>query len=110
MVLKLSCLSYLFNLFFLQTSVSIQEQTPENIMQLSMCSLLVRDNEQILAKEKSPVIDIERSVLVWTLNTRLPMVEAPVCAKLTCTFCTARHLAVERNLSGFSVSMDFELL
>ncbi|XP_040180690.1 endoglin [Rana temporaria] len=83
-----------------KTSVSIQEQTPENIMQLSTCSLLVRDNEQILDKEKSPVI--ERSVLVWTLNTRLPMVEAPVCAKLTCTFCTARHLAVERNLSGFS--------
>lgn len=82
-----------------KTSVSIENQAPENIMQLSKCSLLVRDNEQILSNEKSPVIG--DGELVWTLNTRLPMVEAPVCAKLTCTFCKARHFAVEGNLSGF---------
>ncbi|PIO29168.1 hypothetical protein AB205_0058500, partial [Aquarana catesbeiana] len=82
-----------------KTSVSIESQAPENIMQLSKCSLLVRDNEQILSNEKSPVIG--DGELVWTLNTRLPMVEAPVCAKLTCTFCKARHFAVKGNLSGF---------
>lgn len=81
-----------------KTYVSIQN-TPENIMQLSTCSLLVRDNEQILGKEKSPARYADR--LVWTLNTRLPMVEAAVCAKLTCTFCKTTHLAIEGNLSEF---------
>ncbi|XP_077334841.1 endoglin [Lithobates pipiens] len=91
-----------------KTSVSIQQQTPENIIQLNTCSLLVRDNKQILGKEKSPNKDAER--LVWTLNTRLPMVEAQICAKLTCTFCMTTHLAVKGNLSGFpSCPVHFQM-
>lgn len=73
-----------------------------NTMTLSMCSLLVQDNEQILEKG-NPFKDGGR--LTWTLSTRLPVVEGPVCGKLTCTYCMAsqlsNNLANERNSSTF---------
>ncbi|XP_072287296.1 endoglin isoform X2 [Pyxicephalus adspersus] len=83
------------------TSVNIPHHNVPNTMTLSGCSLMVHSN-QILEEQGPAVID---GRLVWTMNTRLPVVEAPVHGELTCTFCMAnpnlKHLAIKGNLSGF---------
>ncbi|XP_018426701.1 PREDICTED: endoglin isoform X1 [Nanorana parkeri] len=84
------------------TSVNIPMHNLPNTMTLSMCSLLVRDHEQILQQTSPGVVN---NRFVWTFNTRLPVVEAPVCGKITCTYCMAnsksKMLAIEGNSSGF---------
>ncbi|CAI9554923.1 unnamed protein product, partial [Staurois parvus] len=90
------------------TSVSIQKHTPENNMELRMCTLLVRDNEQILDTVRGPTIEAKK--LVWTLNTRLPMVEAPVCAKLTCTFCMADLKSKQNCPAHFQMQKSLDLV
>ncbi|KAM5145393.1 endoglin isoform 2-T2 [Mantella aurantiaca] len=85
-----------------RTSVNIPLDNFANAMSLTRCSLLVGDNEQILDHETGPVAENGR--LIWTLNTRLPVVEGIVCGKLTCTFCVTNKesFAIEKNSSGFS--------